>query len=281
LALKVTLDPDLAVWRRGDAVRLRQILSNLMSNAVRFTHEGSVEVRIEGDAAGLVAIVRDTGVGIPAERLERIFDRFFQVDGSTTRSANGAGLGLTIAQRVAQVMGGDIAVESVVGAGSCFTARLPLPAAPVQAAPGAPVGAVSLQDDGLRVLIVDDNDTNRSVLCALLAPLGIACGTAADGRAAVSAFKNEHWDAVLMDIHMPQMDGLAASRAIRAHETRSGRPRTPIIAVTASVLSHETEQYFAAGMDDVVAKPIEFTRLLSALEACLTAREPAPAAIAV
>ncbi len=281
LAFSLTLDADAAIWRRGDVVRLRQIVSNLISNAVRFTREGSVEVRIEGDREGVVATVRDTGIGIPAERLPRIFDRFVQADGSTTRSTNGAGLGLTIAQRVAQFMGGDITVESAVGVGYCFTLRLPLPASAMQAAPRTEDAAIPLKDDALKVLIVDDNHTNQSVLRSLLSPLGVACGTADDGRAAVAAFQTEHWDVVLMDIHMPQMDGLAASRAIRAHEATSRRPRTPIIAVTASVLSHETEQYFAAGMDDVVAKPIEFARLMSALEACLSARGEAPAAIAV
>jgi CheY-like chemotaxis protein len=201
-----------------------------------------------------------------------IFERFVQADGSTTRRAAGSGLGLAICREILALLGGAISFESEPGAGAVFTFDVPYPRieTPAQASTAPASFAMGETRDELRLLVVDDNATNRAVLQALLAPFGAAVEIAVDGREAVAAWEDGHWDAILMDIHMPEMDGLQASRAIRAREAATGRSRTPIIAVTASVLTHETQDYFHAGMDDVVAKPIELGRLVEVLESSLS-----------
>ena len=265
LVLSVEVDSAARGWRHGDEIRLLQVLSNLVSNAVKFTEAGSIVVLIRGDAQRLHVSVSDTGCGVPADRREHIFEKFVQADGSSTRRAGGAGLGLAICREVLSLMGGAIAIETTPGPGARFVFDVPFPQiAPADQEPTSFTDA-DVQDE-LRLLVVDDNATNRAVLQALLQPLGAVIETAAQGREAVSAWEIGRWDAILMDIHMPEMDGLDASRTIRAREAATGRPRTPIIAVTASVLAHETQEYFKAGMDDVVAKPIELQRLIMVLE---------------
>jgi signal transduction histidine kinase/ActR/RegA family two-component response regulator len=267
LSFDLTLTEAASGARYGDEVRLRQIVSNLISNALKFTAAGEITVGIGGDAAGITIEVRDTGAGIAPEDQVHIFDRFVQADGSNTRRAGGTGLGLAICRELTELMGGEISLVSAPGDGSCFTVRLPMPAdgatdavsAPTPTEPPRPAAR------GARVLVVDDNPTNRLVLQTMLEDFGLSTGMAHDGVEAVSAWESGEWDAILMDIHMPRMDGLDATRAIRARETRVTRARTPIIAVTASVLSHETAAYRDAGMDEVVAKPVEHQILMDAL----------------
>ena len=276
LDLRLEVAPQVRGWRMGDEVRLRQVLGNLISNALKFTDYGAVTVAIGGDEDHLAFAVTDTGIGIAPEGRAKVFGKFLQVDGSSTRRVGGSGLGLAICKDLLTLMGGEISFETELGAGSRFMFNLPC-ARTAAPADTSTVSHLALEAD-LRILVVDDNATNRLVLQTLLGHMGVTTQIACDGMEAVAAWESGHWDVILMDIHMPEMDGLEASMAIRDEERARGRKRTPIIAVTASVLSHETARYRAAGMDDVVAKPVETSILMAAIEACLAAE--APAAIA-
>jgi signal transduction histidine kinase/CheY-like chemotaxis protein len=251
---------------RGDPTRLRQILYNLISNALKFTEQGEIRVRAVREDEVLAISVRDTGVGISAENLSRLFGKFDQLDSSTTRRFGGTGLGLSICRELAHLMGGDITVESEPGRGSTFTLRAPLPRtgdakAPVALTPAAPPEELA----PLRVLAAEDNAVNQLVLKTLLHQLGVEPTVVDDGQAAIEAWEAAAWDVILMDIQMPVMDGLSAAAAIRAREAETGRARTPIVALTANAMSHQVEQYLAAGMDTHVAKPIEAAALFAAL----------------
>ena len=264
LAFDLTLTDAAPGHRLGDEVRLRQIVSNLISNALKFTEAGEIAVAITADDDAVVVQVRDTGPGIAPADQAQVFERFVQADGSNTRRAGGTGLGLAICRELAVLMGGEISLASTLGEGSCFTVRLPMPVTGEVQPAAAPAPAPEPAASG-RILVVDDNPTNRLVLQTMLEEGGLASATAHDGVEALSAWEGGDWDAILMDIRMPRMDGLDATRAIRAGETGRNRPRTPIIAVTASVLAHEAEAYRAAGMDDVVAKPVDADTLLDAI----------------
>jgi signal transduction histidine kinase len=261
---------------RGDSARVRQVLYNLFSNAVKFTHEGAIAFTVSRIGGAIVFRVDDTGVGIEPESLDRLFDSFFQADASNTRRYAGAGLGLTICHELMVLMGGEIVAESAPGEGSTFTVTLPLARiADVQPMPLAivpqPMQAV---DPGvLRVLAAEDNDVNQLVLKTLLSQAGINPTLVADGAMALDAWEREPWDIILMDIQMPRMDGVQATREIRRREVETGRPRTPILAVTANAMVHQVAAYEAAGMDGVVSKPIELARLFGAMDAALTAEE--------
>ena len=267
LEFRLEVTPEARGWRRGDEVRLRQVISNLLSNALKFTEAGSVVARIDADGDLLKVSVTDTGMGVAPERAPQLFDKFVQADASTTRRFGGTGLGLSICREILSLMGGEIDFTSVVGEGSCFTFTAPLARAET---PTSVTQAMEPSfDEALRVLVADDNPTNRLVIRTLLEQFGIDTVTVDSGAEAIEAWEAGAWSAILMDIHMPGMDGLEATKAIRARERTGGRARIPIIAVTASVLSHETDAYFAAGMDDFIAKPIELPRLLAILEDCL------------
>ncbi|KRA66443.1 histidine kinase [Caulobacter sp. Root655] len=263
----------LGAWR-GDADRLRQILGNLVSNALKFTLEGSVSVRFASadDGRGLRIDVVDTGIGIDAETLPRLFDKFVQADSSTTRRFGGSGLGLSICNELATLMGGGVHVQSREGQGSTFTVVVAMPrgeaVAPIAVEPAPPPVE---SERRLRVLAADDNPTNQKVIAAVLAPLGAEVELVADGAACVDAWKRGGFDIVLMDIHMPVMDGVEAARTIRGLEISEGRKRIPIVAVTANALVHQVEGYMAAGMDGHVAKPIEVTKLYDAIETAVAA----------
>ncbi|MFN3521617.1 MAG: ATP-binding protein [Phenylobacterium sp.] len=269
--LEFTMDvcPDARGWFLGDAVRLRQVASNLISNALKFTAKGEVRVSLVRVGERLVFAVSDTGLGIPADQQERLFERFVQVDGSATRRYGGAGLGLAISKEIIGLLGGTIAFTSREGEGSRFAFEVPLPSAQAPAAPAETQAEDGGGGEALRVLVVDDNATNRMVLTALLNQFGVESHCVTDGRAALAAWESGSWDAILMDIHMPEMDGVTATLRIREREHELGRPRTPIIAVTASVLTHETESYLSAGMDDCVPKPVEVRSIMAALQGVL------------
>jgi len=281
LAFDLEVAPGAGGWRDGDAARLRQVFSNLISNAIKFTDAGHVTVRIGGDAQTLTCAVTDTGMGVPEARRAQIFEKFVQVDGSSTRRTGGSGLGLAICRELVTLMGGQIGFESPAQGGACFTFEAPCPAlapraqpAPAKSAPAKSAADEPAMAGELKMLVVDDNATNRTVLQAMLGHMGVSCGVARDGHEAVAMWEAGPWDAILMDIHMPGMDGLEAGRVIRTREAAEGRTRTPILAVTASVLTHETNRYLAAGMDGFVAKPIAAQRLVAALDAALSG--PAP-----
>ena len=246
-----------------------------MANAIKFTAHGEVRVVLtgEGDEGrdGLLITVRDTGIGVPAAKLPLLFQKFSQVDSSTTRQFGGTGLGLAICREIAQLMGGTVWADSTEGAGSTFHVRLPLVrTAPVvragaQADEGRPRGDVS----ELKVLAAEDNATNQLVLKTIMSTFGLGVDMVADGQLAVEAWASGQYDLILMDIQMPVMDGIAATRAIRTMERSSGRSRTPIIALSANAMTHQVKEYLDAGVDLHVAKPIQIAMLQEALAAAM------------
>ena len=271
VSIELEVGAGVAGLYRGDPTRVRQILHNLISNALKFTEAGRIVVALErAEGEGTVRIaVRDSGVGISAEALSRLFGKFEQADASTTRRYGGAGLGLSICRELAELMGGSISAESEPGVGSTFRVVLPIPwtgeAAKPAVAVATPAEAVG-SGRPLRVLAAEDNAVNQLVLKTLLAQVGVTPEIVCDGRAAVEAWAREPWDLILMDVQMPVMDGPSAARAIRAAEAASGRARTPIVALTANAMAHQVADYAAAGMDAHVAKPIEAAALLAALQ---------------
>ena len=251
----------------GDAARLRQILHNLVGNAVKFTDEGRITVvaRYDAEAGRARFSVHDTGVGIAPEDLPAIFDAFHQADGSFKRRHAGTGLGLTIARELAQAMGGDLVASSEVGKGSVFTVKLDLPAAPEPAPVDVAATPVPRSLAG-HVLLAEDNAVNALVAEAVLRQLGLEVTLVEDGARAVEAFRNGRPDLVLLDCQMPVMDGLEAARRIRAVEVAEGWPRTPMVALTANAFEGDRARSLAAGMDDHLAKPFrdeELARLLA------------------
>ncbi|MGH6992204.1 MAG: response regulator, partial [Caulobacteraceae bacterium] len=210
--------------------------------------------------------VRDTGVGLAADALPRLFDKFSQAEASTARKFGGSGLGLAICRRLAILMGGDIVVASELGRGSTFTLELPLKrAAGLSADQNLSARPAPAERLALRLLAAEDNAVNQLVLSTLLAQVGVEPTLVADGAAALAAWEAQEWDAILMDVQMPVMDGPAAARAIRLREAELGRSRTPIIALTANAMSHQIGEYLAAGMDGHLPKPIEARRLFETL----------------
>ena len=258
---------------RGDPTRLRQVLYNLVSNALKFTDRGEISVTARWRDERLVLAVSDTGVGIPEDRLQALFGRFDQADASTTRRFGGSGLGLAICRELAEMMGGSIDVESTLGFGSTFTVILPLKRVgdgrASLALPAPPAPEDEAHELKLRVLAAEDNTVNQLVLKTLLNQIGVDPVVVSNGLEAVRAWEDGEWDVILMDVQMPKMDGPTAARAIREQEAATGQARTPIIALTANVMAHQLAEYFAAGMDGHVAKPIEAARLFEALEALL------------
>jgi len=268
LDFSMTFDAQAPATRMGDALKVRQIVSNLISNAIKFTARGEVGVEISFAGDDFRCSIWDTGVGIAPDMWDEVFEPFVQADGSMTRLAGGSGLGLAICRDLSALLGGEVVLTSAVGVGSRFDLRLPMP--PAESSAGAGDRPAAFDQGHLRILVVDDNANNRLVLQSLLQQFDIDSDCAADGAEAVAAWSATPYDAILMDVHMPGTDGLDATRQIRALERQGGRPRTPIIAVTASVMSHETEAYLAAGMDGVVGKPIQIGELLGVLQSGLT-----------
>ncbi len=250
----------------ADPVRVRQVLSNLISNAVKFTQSGSVRVSayVEPSTEGIydqfVLSVADTGCGISSEDQERLFKRFSQLDGHRTQSQSGSGLGLVIARELARKMDGEISVESEQGAGTCFTFRfLARPVVEVSERLDAVTDASGL--DGAQILLVDDNEINRMVARCFIEPLGAVVTEADSGAAALAAFDQQKFDLVLLDAHMPHMDGLETLNELRK---RPGGDILPVIVITADALTSDETRYLAAGMDGYVPKPVDKTRLITA-----------------
>jgi signal transduction histidine kinase len=276
LAFAVEIDPTAAGLWRGDSDRLRQILGNLVSNAIKFTAEGKVTAKFESaDAGGLRLSVSDTGIGIPQDKVLTLFEKFTQADSSTTRQYGGTGLGLAICRELAQLMGGQISVLSEEDKGSTFIVELPFPRGLTADAAEAPQATADAQQRSVRVLAAEDNLVNQKVLKAIVEPMDVELAMVGDGRAAVEAWRTGDFDVILMDIQMPVMDGIAAAKAIRAAEKAEKRERTPILALTANALVHQVEEYLSAGMDGHVAKPIEISKLYDAMSRVLG--EPAEA----
>jgi PAS domain S-box-containing protein len=264
--LSLVVDVSLeAQRRRGDPTRVRQILINLLNNAVKFTTTGRVSVHaFEAGSGDVLISVEDTGVGIPQEQLRHIFERFSQADESTTRRYGGSGLGLAICRRLVDLMGGEIQVTSTAGIGSRFSCRVPLPIALVSAESSASPEAPPPTDlTGLRVLVAEDTAVNQLLLRRMLTRLGCAVTIVSNGRSAVEAWISGTFDVVLMDCQMPEMDGMDATRRIRS-EGRSGAD-VPIIALTAGVLHSDRERAMQAGMTDFLTKPLKPVHLEEAL----------------
>ena len=285
LQFRCTLAPDIPESLRGDPNRLRQVLLNLAANAIKFTSHGSVTVRAElvaASAGGVVIrfVVCDTGIGIPADKHVLLFNKFSQVDPSTTRHYGGTGLGLAISKQLVELMGGEIGVSSVVGHGSefwftaCFTMGLrsisaaPPPPTPPPVSPAPMSGHWST----LRVLLAEDNPINQKVAVGFLRNMGLSADVVTDGLAAVEAVARTSYDLVLMDVQMPGMDGLDATRLIRSAHVGAFQPKLPIIAMTANAMQGDRETCLVAGMNDYLPKPITPASLALMLERWLPAR---------
>ncbi len=261
----------------GDPTRVRQVLSNLVSNALKFTAAGHIGVTAQAADDRLVLAISDTGEGIPDDKIAELFTSYTQADASTARRFGGTGLGLAICRQLAELMGGTITVASRVGEGSTFTVTLGAPrvgdAIPAPAESERMVAPVASRP--LRVLAAEDNEVNRLVLKTLLAHAGVEPVFAENGELALAAWEQGPWDLVLMDVQMPVMDGPTAVRRIREREAETGRPRTPIVALSANAMSHQITEYLAGGMDGHVAKPIEADKLFEALSLALPEAEAA------
>ena len=272
LILEATIAPDIPSSLEGDPVRLTQILGNLVGNALKFTERGGITVAatteaIQGDHVLIHCSVRDTGIGISANTKAVLFQPFSQGDGSATRKYSGTGLGLTISRQLVELMGGKIEVESSVGEGSTFWSTVPLKR--VGQGTVEPALSNSPVEDGsplapLRILVVEDNESNRLVASAMLKQLGQTPEFATNGLEAVEAVRRNQYDLVIMDCQMPVLDGMEATRRIRLEQTERN-PRLPIIAMTASALQEERTQCLESGMDDFISKPVMIDDLSTAL----------------
>ncbi len=261
----------------GDAVRVRQVLTNLVSNALKFTSQGKVSLTVEPGLEGDVRfVVTDTGVGFDEEQKARIFGRFQQADGSITRRFGGTGLGLAISRELVELMGGWLECDSTPGAGSRFWFEIPLP--PLGEAIEAvdevhPVGDV--REQPLRVLLADDHPANRKVIEIMLGATAMELVAVEDGAQALETFKREAFDLVLMDMQMPVMDGLTATAGIRAFEAQHGRARTPILMLTANAMAEHVEAGRAAGSDGHLTKPLTLAALFDGIDQVMTRRDRA------
>jgi two-component system, sensor histidine kinase len=275
VSFSLVITPEAEGRWEGDSVRVRQILYNLISNALKFTTEGEVQVLVDREATdrggGLSISVRDTGIGISPDTVPRLFEKFVQADNTMTRRFGGTGLGLTICRSMAELMGGSIEVESEFGKGTMFRVTLPLawlgPTIHLLAPPVLSDTGDTDQSglEGMRILAAEDNATNQLVLKTVLHALGLEPVIVENGRLAIDAWSKEPFDLVLMDIQMPVMDGATATREMRRIEVESGRPHTPIVALSANAMKHHVVEYLAAGMDAHLAKPIDLTKLYATL----------------
>ncbi len=284
LDLIIELDDNLPDHISGDAGRIRQILINLIGNALKFTEKGHIKIKVSGAVTAgdvdLSFVVEDTGIGVPEDKLDDIFRKFEQAEGSTTRRFDGAGLGLAISRQLAHAMGGNITAQSVCGKGCTFTFKVTLPVAttiapsPVRTREtsvvimrhedGSPSGT-ELKTSRIRVLIAEDNDVNRLVMKSMIDAARYDICFAVNGVKALAAYKAAAFDVVLMDVSMPEMDGHETTHAIRNFERETEARRTPIICVTAHAFEDQHEKTLAAGMDDYLSKPIRREQLAETL----------------
>ena len=266
LSLVVRFDDEVPACIAADPLRIRQVLTNLVSNAVKFTAEGHVGVSVAAEPADGGRLIRfavsDTGPGVPAEAIDRVFDSFTQADETISRGYGGAGLGLAISRAVARQLGGDLVLApSVVGACFVLSIRAPLALAPITPEPAPEVDDEALGQ--IHVLMAEDNAINQLVVRTMLEPAGVALTVVENGQEALEAMSQEHYDCVLMDINMPVMDGITALEAIRAG--RAGDPGLPVIALTASAMAGDRERFLGLGFDDHLGKPVKPIDLITAI----------------
>ena len=278
LTLRLDLAPDVEDWVIGDAQRLKQVLLNLVGNAIKFTERGGVTLKLSAQRApeawaGVLFEVIDTGIGMEPGALANLFQPFHQVDGTRSRRRGGTGLGLAISQRIVEAMGSHIEVKTQPGRGSRFRFALALEldrssehAAPTDSAMGALDGAAQLMG---RVLVVEDNDVNRMIAREVLKSLGLSVVEASDGMQALEMLELQPVDLVLMDCQMPVMDGYAATQEIRKREARLGLPRLPVLALTANAFEEDATRSREAGMDAHLAKPYTRDQLQELLKSWL------------
>ena len=266
LYLDTEVAGDVPAWIYGDATRLKQIFTNLVGNALKFTQHGGVQVgmRMVSDGSVLECQVQDTGIGIPPDKVDRLFERFSQVDSSISRRYGGTGLGLVICKHLVEAMGGDIGATSRPHRGSTFTFRIPVAAAPAPAAPPATPESLPTLSASLRILLVEDNTVNQMLAMGMLQKLGCAADLARDGEEAVARVRQVDYDVILMDMQMPKMDGLSATRAIRGLM----KPKQPqIVALTANAMESDRDLCLGAGMNDFLAKPFKIGELQAKIAA--------------
>ncbi len=286
LSLQLELAPDVPQWVISDPVRLRQILNNLLGNAIKFTERGSVHLRVshqvsEGALSTVRFEVQDTGIGFSAEQAEHLFDAFVQADGSITRSFGGTGLGLAIVRSTLMLLGGDIRAEGQPGQGARFVFTLPLQPSSPEHRPSTNAAHITQtparpeenqRDTGIRVLLVEDHQVNQILAQAMLKRLGHECTLAVNGEEALQCLAQTHFDVVLLDVMMPVMDGLSTLRAMQARATPE-RPHPPVIMMTAHALSGDREKFLAAGAVGYIAKPYSLSALSAEIKRVCT---PAP-----
>jgi CheY-like chemotaxis protein len=283
LDLRVAKDQSVPAYVVGDDNRLRLVLLNLLNNAIKFTRVGHVTLKVENlgteeNTARLHFAISDTGIGISSEKRGRLFQRFSQVDGSTSREYGGTGLGLAICKRLVELMDGEIGVESVEGEGSTFWFRVPLPvAAEASVTVAPPAGLAGLPP--LRILLAEDVDVNQEIARAMLEAEGHRVDVVPDGGDAIMAVETNDYDVVRMDVQMPGVDGVSATKHIRALEGPVAN--VPIIAMTANVLPQQIQSFRAAGMDGHVGKPLSRAQLFAVLERCVSRACPSSNATSV
>jgi light-regulated signal transduction histidine kinase (bacteriophytochrome)/ActR/RegA family two-component response regulator len=275
LDLRCVTSPDLPDWVSTDPLRFSQIIGNLLSNAVKFTASGQILLRADavapGKAPALCIRVRDTGIGMTGEVVAKLFAPFMQADGSTTRNFGGTGLGLCISRQLARLLGGDLSAVSVPGAGSEFTLTVPLIACAPAAEPDETPGADAASLPAARILVVDDDPTIRWLSRRQIEKLGLAADSADDGESGLQALRGGQYDLLLTDCHMPRMDGVALTRAVRAMDDPV-LARVPIIGLTADVTEAQRDLCRQAGMSELAIKPLTVDRLARLLQAHLPAR---------
>jgi signal transduction histidine kinase/ActR/RegA family two-component response regulator len=270
IAFRTTIAADVPGWVEGDVSRVKQVLQNLLGNAIKFTDRGGVRLDVHRGAPGEPSLrfeVEDTGAGIPEDQLKTVFDAFRQADGSQAGRHGGTGLGLTISRDLARAMGGDVGCTSEVGRGSTFwfSAELPETAMPQSAASHDGERESDVRLAG-RVLMAEDNTINALVARGHLEKLGLAVDCVENGRQALERAISGEYDLILMDCQMPEMDGFEATRLIRAHEKAHGRKPVAVVALTANAIRGDQERCLAAGMDDYLSKPFQTSDLRAALE---------------
>lgn len=277
LDLVLNIDDSVVDWVFADAQRLKQVLLNLVGNAIKFTERGHVLLHLEsrGEAPDgkerIAFVVEDTGLGIPDQAMSQLFQPFHQADGSRSRRQGGTGLGLAISQRIVEAMGGRIEVTTRSNAGSSFRFALDLERDPAMAHTPVTDSSLGALDSGGtlsgKVLLVEDNEVNRMIARQVLQSFGLEVVEAADGEAALSAFANEDFDVVLMDCQMPVMDGYTATREIRELEKQAGGDRVPILALTANAFDEDAALARESGMDGYLTKPYRREQLHEMLTA--------------